>query len=150
MTPRWLGSKTTRSARVPEGVLGPALAEGRRHYVLGAFEIRALRVGLVTYQVRNHGLDPQVDPPRPRSPGGGKSVRARSVNHVDMGTGELGERRQVVNPLGLDRRRTRRLMPFGPSLALGQQTALELRNHLRVLTMSGDDDAQPPGQLQRP
>ena len=71
------------------------------------------------------------------------------MHDVDVRAGQLGERRQMMHSLGLDRRRPRRLVPLGPGLALGQQSLLQLRDQLRVLAMRGDDDAQPPGQLQR-
>ena len=84
-----------------------------------------------------------------RPPRGGQRLRAGSVDDVYMRAGKLRERRQVMDPLGLDRRRARRFVPFRPGLPFGEQAALKLRDDLRIFAMGGDDDAQPPGQFQR-
>ena len=134
---------------VPEHVLVLLVAQGRRHDKLGAFEFGFSASVLSQADIES------ASPPRPCTPRCRathclpQGLLATQMHDVNMRTGHLGERHQVMHAFGFDHRRPAPVMIFRTSFAFGQKLLLQFRDQLRIFAMRGDDDAEFLGQLQR-
>src|ERR1035441_10248354 len=75
---------------------------------------------------------------------------AAQVDDVSVGAGNLGERHQVVDALGLDDRGAALVVLARAGLAGADKLLLPLGDQGLVLTMCGHDDAELPGELEDP
>ena len=64
------------------------------------------------------------------------------MHGIDMRPGQLSHRRQMVQPVRLDRGGSARLVPLGTGFALREQPLLHGIDRLGILAMGCDDHAE--------
>ncbi len=133
----------------PQGPLVGRRAQWRAHDVLRALEVGPLGVALVEHEVRDHGLDAEVDPPELGLDRLAQRLLVGEVHHVALGAGDLEEGSELGRARRLDHVRPARLVPLRPGLALGEQRALHRGDEARVLAVGRDDHAEVLRQLER-
>ncbi len=94
-------------------------------------------------------LDRNADAALAGSDRGAQRFFAREMDDVGRGTGELGERHQVMHALGFDRGRAALMVLAGISLAGSEQLLAAFGDERFVLAVGGDDDAELLRELER-
>ena len=110
---------------VPEGFLVLGRAKRGGHDEFCALEIGAFSQGFVEKEMLDEDLDAHIHATQTGTESLFESFAAAEVDDVNRGTRRLGERHQVVDPGGFDKRRAAGVVPFGAGYSRSEELAWE-------------------------